>query len=57
MKVYIIQIDMGEGDQVWWENADIAYRTLEQAEEQRQWMQVHYGISEHQLRIETLELV
>jgi hypothetical protein len=57
MKVYIIQIDMGEGDQVWWENADTAYRTLEQAEEQRQWMQVHYGIAAHQLRIDIVELV
>jgi hypothetical protein len=57
MKVYIIQIDMGSGFVEIWENADIAYRTLEQAEEQRQWMQAHYGISEHQLRIETLELV
>jgi hypothetical protein len=57
MKVYIIQIDMGEGDTVFWENADTAYRTLEQAEEQRQWMQAHYGIAAHQLRIETLELV
>jgi hypothetical protein len=57
MKVYIIQIDMGEGEQVWWENADIAYRTLEQAEEQRQWMQAHYGIEAHQLRIDIVELV
>jgi hypothetical protein len=57
MKVYIIQIDMGAGFVEIWENADIAYRTLEQAEEQRQWMQAHYGIAEHQLRIKTLELV
>jgi hypothetical protein len=57
MKVYIIQIDMGEGDTVFWENADTAYRTLEQAEEQRQWMQAHYGIEAHQLRIDIVELV
>ena len=57
MKVYVIQIDMSQGFVEIWENADTAYRTLEQAEEQRQWMQVHYGIEAHQLRIDVLELV
>ena len=56
-KVYIVQIDMGEGDQVWWENSAPAYTTQEQAEQQRAWMGREYGIAEHQLRIETLELV
>lgn len=56
MKIYIVQIDMGEGDQVWWENADTAYSTQERAEQQLEWMKQHYGIEAHQLRIETLEL-
>jgi hypothetical protein len=57
MKVYIIQIDFSEGDQVYWENADPAYKNLEQAQKQQQWIKEHYGLKEHQLRIETLELV
>jgi hypothetical protein len=56
MKIYIIQIDMGSGFVEIWENADIAYCTLERAEQQLAWMQEHYGIAAHQLRIETLEL-
>jgi hypothetical protein len=57
MKVYIVQIDMGEGDTVWWENSDPAYTTQEQAEQQMAWMGSHYGIESPQLRIETLDLV
>jgi hypothetical protein len=55
-KVYIVQIDMGEGDQVWWENSAPAYTNRDQAEQQLTWMGSHYGIDAHQLRIETLEL-
>ena len=57
MKVYIVQIDMGEGEQVWWENSAPAYTIQEQAEQQMAWMGREYGIAEHQLRVETLELV
>jgi hypothetical protein len=57
MKVYIVQIDMGEGDQVWWENSDPAYTDPAKADQQMAWMGQHYGIEPHQLRIETLDLV
>jgi hypothetical protein len=57
MRVYIVQIDMGEADQVWWENADPAYTDRAKADEQIEWMGREYGIEAHQLRIETLELV
>jgi hypothetical protein len=56
-KVYIVQIDMGEGEEVLWENADPAYTDRNTAEQQIEWMGSHYGIEPNQLRIETLELV
>ena len=56
MKIYVIQIDMAD-EQGQWENAAVAYRTLERAEQQVEWMKQHYGIEPRHLRIETLELV
>lgn len=55
MKIYIVQIDMsGNGD---WENADLAFKTKEQAEADLEWKINHYGIDRKHLRIVDLELV
>jgi hypothetical protein len=58
MKIYIVQIDMSEETTgVEWENADLAFKTKEQAEADVEWKIEHYGIKREHLRIVDLELV
>lgn len=56
MKIYIVQIDMAE-DGVEWQNADLAFKTREQAEADVEWKIQHYGIDRRHLRVVDLELV
>lgn len=58
MKIYIVQIDMSSdysGDD--WQNADLAFKTREQAELDIQFKIEEYGIDPIGLRIVDLELV
>lgn len=56
MKIYIVQIDMSDnGTQ--WENADLAFKTEEQAQADIEFKVKEYGIEPKALRIVELELV
>jgi hypothetical protein len=58
MKIYIVQIDMSDdytGDD--WQNADLAFKTKEQAQADLEFKINHYGIERKGLRIVDLELV
>ena len=58
MKIYIVQIDMSDMyDGTQWENADLAFKTKEQAEADLEFKVNEYGIERHGLRIVELELV
>lgn len=58
MKIYIVQIDMSEDyDVTQWENADLAFKTREQAEADINFKVDEYGIDREHLRIVDLELV
>jgi hypothetical protein len=58
MKIYIVQIDMSDdysGDD--WQNADLAFKTPEQAQADVEFKIEHYGIERRGLRVVDLELV
>ena len=58
MKIYIVQIDMSNdysGDD--WQNADLAFKTREQAELDIQFKLEEYGMDPTGLRIVELDLV
>lgn len=55
MKIYIVQIDMSDNND--WENADLAFKTKEQAEADIEFKVNEYGIERKALRIVDLELV
>jgi hypothetical protein len=58
MKIYIVQIDMSDDyTGTDWQNADLAFNTLEQAEADVRFKIEHYGIERQGLRIVDLELV
>lgn len=58
MKIYIVQIDMSDAyDGTQWENADLAFKTKEQAEADLEFKVAEYGIERKGLRIVDLELV
>lgn len=58
MKIYIVQIDMSDAyDGTQWENADLAFKTKEQAEADLEFKVAEYGIERRGLRIVDLELV
>lgn len=58
MKIYIVQIDMSDDyDVTQWENADLAFKTKEQAESDINFKVNEYGIDREHLRIVDLELV
>ena len=58
MKIYIVQIEMSDSnDYPQWENADLAFKTKEQAEADIEFKVVEYGIERKDLRIVKLELV
>ena len=56
MKIYIVQIDMSD-DSTQWENADLAFKTKEQAEADIEFKVNEYGIERKALRIVEVELV
>lgn len=58
MKIYIVQIDMSDdytGDD--WQNANIAFKTSEQAQADIEFKIEHYSIERKGLRIVDMELV
>ena len=58
MKIYIVQIDMScDNDGTQWENADLAFKTEEQAQADIDFKVKEYGIDPKALRIVELELV
>lgn len=58
MKIYIVQIDMScDNDGTQWENADLAFKTKEQAQADIEFKVAEYGIEPKALRIIDLELV
>lgn len=58
MKIYIVQIDMScDNDGTQWENADLAFKTKEQAQADTEFKVAEYGIEPKALRIVELELV
>jgi len=58
MKIYIVQIDMSDAyDGTQWENADLAFKTKEQAEADLEFKVAEYGIERKGLRVVDLELV
>ena len=58
MKIYIVQIDMSrDNDGTKWENADLAFKTKEQAEAVIYFKMTEYGVPRKALRIDELELV
>ena len=58
MKIYIVQIDMScDNDGTQWENADLAFKTEEQAQADIDFKVTEYGIEAKALRIVELELV
>ncbi len=58
MKIYIVQIDMSDDyDITQWENADLAFKSKEQAEADIEFKVGEYGIDREHLRIAELELV
>jgi hypothetical protein len=58
MKIYIVQIDMScDYDGTQWENADLAFKTKEQADTDIEFKVKEYGIDRKGLRIVDLELV
>ena len=58
MKIYIVQIDMSDAyDGTQWENADLAFKSKEQAEADLEFKVGEYGIERKGLRIVELELV
>jgi len=58
MKIYIVQIDMScDNDGTQWENADLAFKTKEQAQADIEFKVAEYGIEPKALRIVDLELV
>ena len=58
MKIYIVQIDMSDRtDYPQWENADLAFKTNEQAKADIEFKVIEYGIEPKDLRIVELELV
>ena len=58
MKIYIVQIEMSDSnDCPQWENADLAFKTQEQALADIEFKVEEYGIERKDLRIVELELV
>ena len=58
MKIYIVQIDMSDTyDGTDWQNADLAFKSEEQAEADIEFKVGEYGIDREHLRIAELELV
>lgn len=58
MKIYIVQIDMSDTyDGTDWQNADLAFKSEEQAKAHVEQVIEEYGIKREGLRIVDLELV